>query len=209
MAKIAASESMQPFDQKKRLRALQIAAVPLALAVLLSGPRLTDATVHEFIELSGLALIFACLLGRLWSILYVGTRKNCELVTAGPYSMTRNPLYLFSTIGALGVGLAFGSLILGVALFVASYAVFRFTALKEADYLRSAFGASYDAYARVTPMFWPNPLLYRPGTRTEFSPAALKRTFLDGLYFLALFPVLELVEYLHESGVVPTLFTLY
>ncbi|MBO9607901.1 MAG: hypothetical protein J7639_18210 [Paenibacillaceae bacterium] len=38
---------------------------------------------------------------------------------------------------------------------------------------------------------------------------ALRNTFRDGLYFLALFPVIEAVEYLRLSGDLPTLFTVY
>ncbi|TGW05356.1 isoprenylcysteine carboxylmethyltransferase family protein, partial [Mesorhizobium sp. M2D.F.Ca.ET.145.01.1.1] len=44
----------------------------------------------------------------------------------------------------------------------------------------------------------------------QFSTRALRRTFFDGLYFLAIFPAIELIEYLRETGVMfPAFVTLY
>lgn len=51
--------------------------------------------------------IVACVLIGFWSILYIGGRKNQMIMQDGPYSMCRHPLYLFSTIGVFGFGLAF------------------------------------------------------------------------------------------------------
>ncbi|RUW82851.1 isoprenylcysteine carboxylmethyltransferase family protein, partial [Mesorhizobium sp. M8A.F.Ca.ET.023.01.1.1] len=60
------------------------------------------------------------------------------------------------------------------------------------------------------PRFWPNPLLYRDNDELQFSTRALRRTFFDGLYFLAIFPAIELIEYLRETGVMfPAFVTLY
>ncbi|MBZ9757315.1 hypothetical protein LB524_18685 [Mesorhizobium sp. ESP6-5] len=41
------------------------------------------------------------------------------------------------------------------------------------------------------------------------SISALKSTFRDGLYFLALFPLIETVEHFRTIGMQPTLFTVY
>jgi len=196
--------SARPVNQKARIHVVQGGAVVLGIVLLLTHPGLGGAT-HEYIELVGLALVLACIAGRMWSILYVGSRKNRELVTLGPYSMTRNPLYLFSTIGAVGVGLIHGSAVVALALGLMSYLVFTITAAKEAAYLKSVFGADYDAYAARTPMFFPKLSLYRDSAEVVFSPAALKRTFLDGLFFLLTFPLLEAIEHLQLGGYLPVL----
>lgn len=60
--------------------------------------------VHEALEYAGMALIGTAILGRTWSSLYIGGRKNAELMQDGPYSLMRNPLYTFSFIGAPGTG---------------------------------------------------------------------------------------------------------
>jgi protein-S-isoprenylcysteine O-methyltransferase Ste14 len=192
-------------NQRVRIHWVQAGAVLIAAAMLFARPAL-DGAAHEFMEMLGLSLVVVCVGGRMWSILYIGARKNRELTTIGPYSMTRNPLYLFSTIGAVGVGLIYGSIIVALVLGALSYTAFLITARREARDLTSLFGPAYAAYAARTPLFWPRPNLYHVPHEFPFSPAALRRTFLDGLMFLALFPVLEGLEYLQASHVLPSLF---
>lgn len=197
-----------PVNQRLRIRALQAGAVLVAILVLFVRP-VIGGVAHEVIQMVGLALVLVCVGGRLWSILYIGARKNAELVTGGPYSMMRNPLYFFSTVGAVGVGLMLGSFIVTAVLALGAYFVLGATARGEADYLRSMFGQTFDDYARDTPMFWPRPSLYREPKQASFSPQALRRNFLDGLYFLLLYPVIELIQYAQEAGHLPVLFTLF
>jgi protein-S-isoprenylcysteine O-methyltransferase Ste14 len=210
MAYTSLKSAPKAFDQHKRLIVVQAAAVFSIILLLFGRPGLVEGSDgHEIVETIGLLMVFVCFLGRLWSILFVGGRKNDELIVSGPFSMTRNPLYFFSTVGAAGIGLMFGSVLAAVMLGLASYIVFRFTARKEAEFLAGKFGAVYAAYAERTPGFWPNPMLYRDEDQWLFSNKALKSTFRDGLYFLALFPLIEMVEYFRVSGALPTLFTIY
>jgi protein-S-isoprenylcysteine O-methyltransferase Ste14 len=210
MASIGRKPPAKAFNQKKRLLVVQVGALLAAASLLFVEPALRESTAgHEIVETVGFAFVLACVGGRLWSILYVGGRKNSELVSVGPFSVTRNPLYFFSTMGAVGTGLMFGSIFVAMALGVMSFIIFRVTALKEAEFLAGKFGATYQAYALRTPRFWPNPFLYRDQTEWNFSPAALKRTFFDGLYFLALFPVIEFLEHLRAVGILPAFFAIY
>ena len=198
------------FDQHKRLIVVQVAAVLAIAPLLFTKPFLVEGSDgHEYIEALGIGFVLIWILGRLWSILYVGGRKNDELVTIGPFSMSRNPLYFFSTVGAAGIGLMYGSVLVAAALPLVSYLVFRVTARKEAEFLSGKFGPAYSAYAERTPPFWPNPLLFHDQAERQFSTKALRRTFVDGLYFLALFPAIEMIELLRISGVLPVFFTLY
>ncbi|AZO57356.1 MAG: isoprenylcysteine carboxylmethyltransferase family protein [Mesorhizobium sp.] len=199
------------FVQRKRLIFIRVAAALAVLLLFLTKPALSEGSDgHETLELVGFCLVLICVAGRLWSILYVGGKKNEELVSTGPFSMSQNPLYFFSTVGAVGIGLLYGSLVAAGALGVASFLIFRVTARKEAEYLLGKFGAAYTAYIKATPRFWPNPLLYRDNDELQFSTRALRRTFFDGLYFLAIFPAIELIEYLRETGMLfPAFVTLY
>ena len=201
----------EAFVQRKRLIFVRVAAVLAVLLLFVAKPALGEGSDgHETLELLGLCLVLVCVAGRLWSILYVGGKKNEELVSTGPFSMTQNPLYFFSTVGAVGVGLMYGSLVAAAALGVASFFIFRVTARKEAEYLLGKFGPAYLAYIKATPRFWPNPLLYHDNDELQFSTRALKRTFYDGLYFLAIFPAIELIEYFRETGLLfPAFITLY
>lgn len=199
-----------PFNQKKRLIVVQLGAVLAATLLIVAQPVWSDeAITHDVVELIGAGLVIACILGRLWSTLYIGGRKNDELVTTGPFSTTRNPLYFFSNIGAVGVGLMFGSAVVALVLGLLTFQIFRVTAQKEAAFLSEKFGRAYETYARCTPIFWPDISRYRDSNEVSFSPLALRRTFFDGLYFLAIFPVIELVEHLQSTGVIPVLLTIY
>src|SRR3954469_5447769 len=61
--------------------------------------------VDKASSLLGFALVTTATLRRLWSLAFISGHKNASLVQDGPYSCTRNPLYFFSAIGALGLGI--------------------------------------------------------------------------------------------------------
>jgi protein-S-isoprenylcysteine O-methyltransferase Ste14 len=199
--------SAHQIDQRFRIRLLQAAGLG-ASVFLIAGQPIWSGGVHEALEFTGFCLIILCLMGRLWSILYVGSKKNRDLVMDGPYSITRNPLYIFSTIGAVGVGLVYGSIVAAILLGGLVCVALTFTARKEAAFLRDRFESAYEAYAKRTPLFWPQFSLYRDAAEVAFSPHALRRTFLDGLFFVAMFPALELLEMMQANGIVTVLYHL-
>lgn len=204
---MSAPTAPPPFNQKKRLLIVQLSSALALMVLLVSRSGWNEGSVFsELIEATGFGLILLCIFGRLWCILYIGSRKNSELVTAGPYSMSRNPLYLFSTIGAIGIGLTFGSFAVAMVLGCFSYLVFAVTAHQEAKFLRGQFGPRFASYAARTPLFWPNIWLYREPREMTFSPLVLKRTFFDALFFLGVYPAVEGVEHLQTIGYLPTLF---
>jgi protein-S-isoprenylcysteine O-methyltransferase Ste14 len=55
--------------------------------------------------IAGCLLIGCATVGRLWCAQYIAGYKNDVLVKWGPYSICRNPLYFFSLLGGIGVGL--------------------------------------------------------------------------------------------------------
>lgn len=169
----------------------------------------TEDTLHEHIEAFGIGAILVAILGRTWCTLYIGGRKNAEIVKGGPYSVTRNPLYVFSTIGAAGIGAMTGSITVAIVFAVLCYAAFHAVILVEEAYLEENFGDSYRQYMREVPRFFPNPRLFRESEMLAVRPQLLYRTFIDGLFFLAAYPFFEAIEYLQESGAVPVLLRLY
>ena len=96
--------------------------------------------LHKTIEWIGIILIFVCIFGRTWCSLYIGGRKKRELVTLGPYSLCRNPLYAFTVLGALGIGAQSGSMTLASAVGMATFAVFHTVVKREEAFLAQAFG---------------------------------------------------------------------
>lgn len=191
---------------RKQVLALLIV---LAFAVLVFVGSAHDELTHEHIETLGLALIMVGIGGRLWATLYIGGRKSAEVVSTGPYSITRNPLYLFSTIAAAGVGAQTGSYVITVVFMVLCAAAFHLVALREERYLSATLGDEYRAYLHRVPRFLPNPLLYRDDPEVTFQTGRLRATLLDGLVFLAAIPVLEAMETAQEMGWVPVLFAFH
>ncbi|WP_234450758.1 MULTISPECIES: isoprenylcysteine carboxylmethyltransferase family protein [unclassified Paracoccus (in: a-proteobacteria)] len=116
------------------------------------------------------------------------------VVQDGPYSMTRNPLYFFSTIAATGIGLMFGAVSLGLLIGATVGVILWITARKEAAFLSHGFGADYDAHAARTPFFLPGPRLFCTGRTVQVDTATLRRNMFDALVFLCFIPIVELVD---------------
>jgi protein-S-isoprenylcysteine O-methyltransferase Ste14 len=82
-------------------------------------------------------------------------QKDRELATTGPYAVTRNPLYLGSSLLAAGFAIAGGSWADG-AMVIAYFAVFYYAVMRnEESDLRKRFGAAFDEYANRVPLFFP------------------------------------------------------
>ena len=175
--------------------------------MIIARPSIDETTpLHDMFEQVGLFLLLAGIFGRLWSVLYIGGRKNRELVTTGPYSITRNPLYMSSLLAVAGVSTMFGSVVIAVSYTLIVLCVFLYTANREADYLRHTFGVEYDSYAAQTPLLWPKPSLFRVTNVNTFSTYVLFATFKDALFFISLIPLMKLLEHLHVNGILETHF---
>lgn len=205
-----ADKSLAALQSYQRLRRLALAVLLALVGVVLLFGQSTfppETLVHEVVEMAGIVLIIVGIAGRLWSTLYIGGRKSATVVTDGPYSITRNPLYLFSSIAAAGVGAQMGSLTATVGFGLACAAAFHMVILREEKYLSQNLGADYAAYLADVPRFWPKPSLYREGQTTRgFRPKLLLTTLLDGLVFLVALPVFELIDAAQLSGTLPVLF---
>jgi len=196
------------YQQMRRL-VLAVLVVVLFLALLFGQSTFPpDTPVHETIEMFGVLLIFLGIVGRLWATLYIGGRKSSEVVTGGPYSITRNPLYVFSTVAAAGVGAQIGSFS-GIILFALLCAgAFHIVILREEKFLKEALGAPYQAYLDKVPRFFPKLSLYQEGDTGSFKPRLLLTTLLDGLVFLVALPAFELIDGAQQTGMLPVWFTL-
>ncbi len=190
--------------QRRRKRAVGLSLVPPIVAFLFTQSLwVVDGPEHLLIEWTGLALIVVCILGRTWCALYLGGKKKRELVRHGPYSVVRNPLYVFSAIGAAGVGLCAGSLVIGTIFGAACVAIFHLVIRKEEAYLAGQFGATYADYRAHVPRWLPDFSLWRDVERIAAQPRLIVLTFRDALVFLAAFPILELFEELQAAGYLP------
>lgn len=194
----------------QKLRRGVLAAIAI---LLLAGFAVTAAWIrlplaHEAVEDVGRVLIAICVLGRCWCTLYIGGRKGETLVTMGPYSVCRNPLYFFSFVGAAGVGAQTGSMTIALICTVITWAVFRVLVGKEERFLLQRHGEVFAQYLKSTPRFLPNPALWRPVERVEVIPRRVVSTFLDAMIFVAAIPLIEGLERLQQIGWLPVLVNL-
>jgi protein-S-isoprenylcysteine O-methyltransferase Ste14 len=197
-------------SQVRRRRALGWLAAIAMCSLLWVGSAWPEASVeNQGLEWLGLALIILAVLGRAACMLYVGGRKGSDLVTEGPYSVSRNPLYVFSMLAVLGIGLQTGSLIIGLVLAIAAYLIFRWIVGEEEGLLRLVFGESFDAYCRQVPRFYPRWSLWQSPQHITVDLQGVWKTVRDALpYFLAI-PVFELIEAAQQMGWVHVYISLY
>jgi protein-S-isoprenylcysteine O-methyltransferase Ste14 len=80
-------------------------------------------------------------------------KEDPELVTTGPYSKVRHPIYTGIISAMIGTALALSLLWLIVAAILGGY--FIFSATREEKFMASQFPATYPAYKRSTRMLIP------------------------------------------------------
>jgi len=198
--------SVQPFNQKVRIAVLRTSFLLFIPLIFLVHPMTDESLLNEVMEQSGLLLVITGVLGRFWSILYIGGHKNTTVMQSGPYSMCRHPLYLFSTLGAVGFGLMLQSLVLAMLISVVIFMILNLTATREEAFLRSEFGSAYDDYAAQTPRIIPNIPKFNTTSEVIFNVRHLKTNFFDALVFIFLIPLAELIEWVHETGALPAIY---
>ena len=98
-----------------RLRATFAIYLALIAATPVVGPRKSRWAGVAVAGVAGFVCVALACLGRIWCSLFIAGHKDEVLVTTGPYAHCRHPLYSFSMVGALGLGLASKSPLLGAA----------------------------------------------------------------------------------------------
>jgi protein-S-isoprenylcysteine O-methyltransferase Ste14 len=181
-----------------RLLVSRLFAVAFFLVVLAMESAHEGNLVSTMLFLVGLVLVGIATVGRLWCSLYISGHKNSELITTGPYSLSRNPLYFFSLLGFAGIGFASETISLGVVLALAMLAGYPPVIRREEAVLRERFGAEFEAYCARVPRFLPRLSGYVEPETYTVNPRLFRRTMLDVVWFIWFVGVLEFVEALHE-----------
>lgn len=194
--------------QRIRKAVLLAAIIGLVGLAAVAGTPGSEGFEFDLLALASFLAIVIAIVGRAWCSLYIGGRKKAEIVVLGPYSLSRNPLYVFSFIGAFGIGAQSGSLVLGVIFLLAAIVVFRLTVRQEEAWLGATFGQDYADYKRRTPRFWPRFSNWRDAEQMEVRPVYFLRTLLDGSVLLLSVPLFAGLQALRDAGVLPTLLTL-
>lgn len=192
---------------KNRMLGSRIAVLTAVLVVLFSKQYWTEESpYHELFEMIGITLTSLCALGRVYSTAFLGGLKNETLITHGIYSVLRNPLYFFSLMGITGIALMSNHLIVMVGLPLFFLFLYHGLIKREQGFLRSAFGEEYETYSHGTPALIPNFSNFNVPDALTINPRYLTKSVFDAVWWFSALPIIELAEYLQESGFVPTLF---
>ena len=144
---------MQSVMVKSRVLVSRVfAAAVLVVAVFTTHSFGQEGVLDISLEVSGLFLLSIATLGRLWALMYISGNKTRELITEGPYSMVRHPLYFFSLVMIWSCpDLSLDRLLFNVLW--TGWTAFA-TALEERD-LVTYLGDAYEEYQRKVPMLIP------------------------------------------------------
>lgn len=114
--------------------------------------------------ISGIVLVIIGEMIRIWAVSYAGSETRTtgsvggsQLVTQGPYSITRNPLYIGNIIIYIGVGIMSNAIFPYLQIFGFIYFVFQYYAIiiSEEDYLRRTFNDKFRVYENTVGRFFP------------------------------------------------------
>lgn len=193
------------FVAQNRISLSRLFCISGLIALLLTEKMFADRLVGNLLSMAGLVLIGIAMVGRLWCSLYIGGRKNNELVTDGPYSMTRHPLYFFSLLGFVGIAFCTQSISFSVCVVAFFVLVYPSVIGSEEAFLKRKFGAAFDAYCKRTPRFFPAVTRYRASEVREVDIRQFWRTARDVIWFVWLAGIVELIEVLRPTLVQPLL----
>jgi protein-S-isoprenylcysteine O-methyltransferase Ste14 len=202
------SDGSQLQSVQRRRKQAFVLGLALWIVLLLfteSRWRVSAPGFYTLIWALGLVLILVCIMGRTWCTLYIGGLKKRQLVTLGPYSVTRNPLYAFTIIGAAGIGAQTGSLLTALLAGGFALAVFTVVVTREEGFLASAFGADFAGYAAKVPRFLPDFAQWQEADELLVRPRLVRQTFLDACVFLLAVPVTGLMDWVREVAGLPIL----
>ena len=135
----------------KNKRLLQRIRVPLGflfaiIFLVFAKPAWITLLVGAIISVIGILI-------RAWSSGHI--RKNQNLAVSGPYSYTRNPLYLGSFLLGVGFTIASGVWWLALIFVVLFLGIYLPVMRVEAEDLTAMFGADFEEYKENVPLFFP------------------------------------------------------
>ena len=142
-----------------------------------------------------LFLIFG-VLGRIFSSLTIASHKDSCVVKTEMYSIVRHPLYFFSFVMVVGIGLMTGRIELLLYLIAMFLVCFYPMIMNEEKYLKEKFGKEYTEYQKEVPGFIPNISKWRAREKIEINMRLVTKTMRDASLFLLIIPAVEVVEFI-------------
>jgi protein-S-isoprenylcysteine O-methyltransferase Ste14 len=183
-------------------------ALALLMVVFIDDRWPAHGFIESSLEMIGLLAVLLCCAGRLWCSLYIGGRKDKELVNQGPYSICRHPLYFFSACGTFGIAATSASLTVIAAVCVVFMLYYPSVMKQEEMKLERLYTEAYRDHCQRVPRFWPRwSLLKEPATH-PFSSRLFRRACGDAVWFIIAWVLMMIIHELHGYGVIQPWFVL-
>ena len=188
----------------------------LITIAMIAGLAITDSLwaqqqpwVGHIIALLGWLLVGTGVMGRIWAGSYICGHKNKKLMMEGPYSLCRNPLYLFSFIGGLGAMLVTQTLLFPALFALTFLSYYQPVMRNEEKTLKSIHGESFEAYRQAVPLFWPRSLKFVEPKDYSLDARRFRRFLIEVIWFIVIAAVVQAVHQLHAVEVLPVWFRVY
>ncbi len=150
---------------------------------------------NGLLHIMSLALLVLAFIGRIWAALYLVGRKSKVLCIEGPFSISRNPLYLFSFLGAIGIGLLTESFVLTAILAIAYLMFYFFIIRDEERRLDGLFGTGFAEYRSRVPRFFPlKPWRHCRGTEVTVQIRPFIQSMIDSSVLLWAYCLVTLAD---------------
>jgi protein-S-isoprenylcysteine O-methyltransferase Ste14 len=181
----------------------------LSLLFITSAWETHSPLVEESLFFAGMLLVAVGVVGRVWCLGYLVGKKARKLVTEGPFSLCRNPLYLFSFLGVLGVCLCTETMTVALVVMPIFVLVHLRAVRNEEAKLLSVFGGDYESYVRKVPRFIPSFRGFVESDTLSVNGVLFRKGIMEVSMFIVLVGVIEVSEAMHEFGVLPSLVNLF
>lgn len=190
-----------------------IGAIAVLAIIAFSEPQGSTIAVYLWDKVIGYTLVTIAMLGRVWCAVYIDGYKNEQLIRDGPYSICRNPLYIFSFIGLVGVLISARILLLLVIVIPLYWAYFTFVIKSEEERLLALFGQEFIHYSSDIHRFLPSLRTYWSRDTIELKPRLIFRSIIRSSFFMWSLLLVELFERMkaieiNGTAIIPTLWNL-
>lgn len=198
------TETTRPKLLKARQLHSRLFTVAAIFLLLTTRPELpVHSALRQLMLWSGYVMVIFGAFGRVYCSAFIGGVKNKRVIRLGPFSVVRNPLYVFSFIATVGIGLQSGMISLALFLALIYIAYYPLVVRKEEAYLRDKFDESYSEYLREVPRWIPNFTLWNEPIETTCRPKNMRDTMRDAAAFFVPLPAFILIAHLQAIELLP------
>ncbi len=194
-----------------RINLSRLATLLFVVALCLTSSRWAQTlpVAGHLLGFIGWMLVGVGVMGRIWAGSYICGCKNVKLMMDGPYSLCRNPLYLFSFIGGLGAMLVTQTLLFPALFALIFLSYYQPVMRSEELVLRAIHGASFESYQRGVPLFWPRHIRFNEPEHYSMSAKQFRRFLIEVIWFIVIAALVQVLHQLHVNAFLPTLLGVY